>query len=154
MILSIANQKKTFYLIGDHQFLYEITTHCPKKIIQKETKILKQTKQELEEYFLGNLKHFTIPLSFSGTIFQNKVWEALKNIPYGTTVSYKYLAEKIGQPKAARAVGRAVHKNPLPFILPCHRVVGTSGSLTGYALGIDIKKWLLKLECKEKKIDE
>ena len=95
---------------------------------------------------MGKVKNFDLPIKFSGTPFQNKVWKALCRIPFGETWSYKQLAEEIGQPKAYRAVGGANNKNPLGIIVPCHRVIGKDGSMTGYAGGIGYKVKLLKLE--------
>ncbi|MDE6751647.1 MAG: methylated-DNA--[protein]-cysteine S-methyltransferase [Eubacterium sp.] len=101
---------------------------------------------QLKEYLGGARKNFDLPLEMNGTEFQQKVWNELCNIPYGETRSYKDIAEKIGNPKAARAVGSANNKNKFMIIVPCHRVVGANGSLTGYAGGIDMKKKLLELE--------
>ncbi len=101
---------------------------------------------QLDKYFQGKLKKFRIKTHLFGTDFQLQVWTALRVIPYGSTVSYHYVAEAIGNPDASRAVGGAVGKNPISIIIPCHRVIGERGSLTGYAGGIDRKKKLLKLE--------
>lgn len=108
--------------------------------------VIQQTIKELEEYFAGSRKVFTVPLDLRGTEFQKKVWEALREIPYGETRSYKEIAEKIGNPKASRAVGMANHRNPIGIVVPCHRVVGANGKLTGYAGGIPMKQALLELE--------
>lgn len=108
--------------------------------------VIQQTIKELEEYFAGNRKVFTVPLDLRGTEFQKKVWEALREIPYGETRSYKEIAEKIGNPKASRAVGMANHRNPIGIVVPCHRVVGANGKLIGYAGGIPMKQALLELE--------
>lgn len=102
--------------------------------------------QELTDYFEGKLQKFTVPIHFSGTPFQTKVWQALQMIPYATTVSYGQIAQQIGHPKAVRAVGRAVGSNPFPIIVPCHRVIGSNGSLTGFAYGLTPKRWLLDHE--------
>ena len=101
---------------------------------------------QLEEYFAGTRKKFDVPLDLEGTDFQKKVWEELKKIPYGKTISYKTLAEKLGDVKSIRAVGKANGQNPIAIIIPCHRVIGSNGSLTGYAGGLDIKEKLLHLE--------
>ena len=101
---------------------------------------------QLEEYFAGTRKKFDVPLDLEGTDFQKKVWEELKKIPYGKTISYKTLAEKLGDVKSIRAVGKANGQNPIAIIIPCHRVIGSDGSLTGYAGGLDIKEKLLHLE--------
>ena len=102
---------------------------------------------ELDTYFKGNLKRFKQKIKFvSGTEFEHKVWLALKDIPYGETRSYKWIAKAIGSPKAIRAVGQALKKNPLPIILPCHRVIASDGSIGGFSCGVSVKKWLLKHE--------
>ena len=108
--------------------------------------VLMQAERELEEYFAGRRTAFSVPLSMHGTPFQMAVWAALRAIPYGETRSYGELARRIGRPGACRAVGMANHVNPLPILVPCHRVVGADGHLTGYAGGLDVKKYLLELE--------
>lgn len=108
--------------------------------------LLARTARELEEYFAGGRRTFTVPLAPSGTDFQRKVWTALRVIPYGETVSYGDLARRIGKPGAAIAVGQANSRNPIPIIVPCHRVIGSDGKLVGYAGGLEIKKALLRLE--------
>lgn len=108
--------------------------------------LLQETERQLQQYFAGEREHFDLPLDFVGTEFQQKVWQALLTIPFGETRSYSQIAEQIGSPKAVRAVGAAVGRNPLSVVVPCHRVVGTDGSLTGYAGGLDRKKSLLNLE--------
>lgn len=112
----------------------------------KETPLLKKAVYELDEYFNCGRKSFDLPLSLKGTDFQIKVWYELMNIPYGKTMSYGELAEKVGNKRACRAVGMANNKNPIPIIIPCHRVIGKNGSLTGYAGGLNKKQFLLKLE--------
>ncbi len=102
--------------------------------------------QQIDEYFHGRRKHFDFPLDFSGTPFQLAVWRELMNIPYGETRSYGEIARKLGRPGASRAVGMANHDNHLAIVIPCHRVVGHDGSLTGYAGGIRLKEQLLSLE--------
>ena len=102
--------------------------------------------KELEEYFKGKRKEFTVPCRPEGTDFQKRVWEALTRIPYGETRTYKEIAAEAGNPKASRAVGMANNKNPVPIIIPCHRVVGSDGRLTGYAGGLGVKEFLLNLE--------
>lgn len=104
-------------------------------------------KKQLDEYFHGKRKNFDLNIKFiKGTDFQLNVWKALSEIPYGETVSYKYIAEKLNNPKAVRAVGGANNKNPIAIIIPCHRVIGASGKMVGYAEGIDKKEFLLRLE--------
>lgn len=105
---------------------------------------------QLEEYFSGKRKIFELNTFCAGTVFQKQVWNELTTIPYGTTVTYKYIAEKINNPKAVRAVGGANHCNPISIIIPCHRVVGSDGSLTGFGGGLDKKKWLLEHEVTHK----
>lgn len=102
--------------------------------------------QQLEEYFAGRLQTFTIPLSLHGTAFQLSVWKALQTIPYGVTASYGTIAKKIRNPKASRAVGAANGNNPVSIIVPCHRVIGSTGKLVGYGGGLPIKTALLELE--------
>lgn len=103
-------------------------------------------KAEIEAYFAGNLTKFSFPLEMRGTTFQCKVWQALLEIPYGSTWSYGQLAQFIGEPKGAQAVGAANGQNPIWLLVPCHRVVGANGDLTGYAGGIEVKRWLLQHE--------
>lgn len=103
-------------------------------------------KFQLSEYFYGNRMSFDLPLDIKGTPFQQKVWQALLKIPYAHTTSYKDIAKKIGSPNAYRAVGQACGANPIPIIIPCHRVLSSDGSIGGYSAGIDIKKWLLSFE--------
>ena len=103
-------------------------------------------KNILNDFSHHQRKSFDIPLLLEGTAFQKKVWNALLSIPYGHTVSYQEIASMIGHPQSARAVGGAVHNNPIMIIIPCHRVIGSDGSLTGYAYGLELKKRLLELE--------
>ena len=110
------------------------------------TPMLDAVAAQLEEYFAGRRRTFALPCRPRGTSFQQSVWEALSSIPYGETASYGEVARRIGRPEAARAVGAAVGRNPLSIIVPCHRVLGTSGRLTGYAGGLDRKQALLALE--------
>jgi methylated-DNA-[protein]-cysteine S-methyltransferase len=107
---------------------------------------LLETEQQLKEYFGGTRKVFSMDLDINGTDFQKKVWKALLDIPWGETRTYKQIAEQIGNPKAVRAVGAANGKNPISIIAPCHRVIGTSGKLTGFAGGLENKALLLRLE--------
>ncbi len=112
----------------------------------KETDLLKEAKAQLDEYFAGKRKSFDLPLAPDGTAFQHRVWRALQEIPYGETRSYGEIARAIGSDKAARAVGMANNRNPIPIIIPCHRVVGANGKLVGYGGGLEIKAQLLDLE--------
>ena len=111
-----------------------------------ETELIKESYRQLTEYLSGKRKEFNLPLLLKGTSFQKQVWEELMNIPFGETRSYKQIAEAIGNPKAVRAVGMANNKNPLLIVVPCHRVIGANGKLVGYAVGLDKKEFLLKLE--------
>jgi len=110
------------------------------------TELLRDAGNQLMEYFQGKRKEFTLPLSPQGTKFRKKVWAALCTIPYGQTRSYGEIAAQIGNPRAARAVGGANNKNPIMIFIPCHRVVGADGSLTGFACGVGVKKYMLDLE--------
>ena len=113
-----------------------------------ETKISRQVAEELEAYFSGTLKSFKTPLAYTGTDFQRGVWGTLKTIPYGETFSYAKQAANMNKPKAVRAVANANRLNKIAIIVPCHRVIGSNGSLTGYAGGLDKKKWLLEHEAR------
>lgn len=115
-------------------------------IIEKEHPLLSQTKQQLEEYFSHQRREFDLPIHFAGTEFQNAAWNALLKVPYGETRSYAQQAELIGNPKAVRAIGRANGLNPISIIVPCHRIIGKSGKLTGYASGLGDKAYLINLE--------
>jgi len=108
--------------------------------------VLRETEKQLGEYFAGKRKRFSVKLDPKGTVFQNQVWEALRTIPYGETRSYGQIAAQIGNARAMRAVGAANGKNPISIIVPCHRVIGASGRLTGFAGGLDVKEHLLTLE--------
>ncbi len=108
--------------------------------------VLRETRRQLDEYFAGARTEFDLPLEFTGTPFQQRVWSLLRTIPYGTTTSYGELACRLGDPHATRAVGAANGRNPIPIIVPCHRVVGAHGELTGFGGGIDRKRWLLEHE--------
>ena len=119
-----------------------------KNSIQKETSLIKNTKQQLDEYFAGKRKKFDIPIKLDGTDFQIKVWKELLKIPYGETCSYLDIAKCIGNPKASRAVGMANNKNKIIIIVPCHRVIGSNKKLVGYACGLEVKEKLLELERK------
>lgn len=114
---------------------------------KKETDLIKTI--QLMEYFEGKRTTFDVPIRLEGTRFQTKVWEELRKIPYGETRSYGEIAKMVGVPKGARAVGGANHNNPILIIVPCHRVIGSSGSLVGFGAGIPVKEMLLKLENKE-----
>jgi methylated-DNA-[protein]-cysteine S-methyltransferase len=108
--------------------------------------VILHTERQITEYFGGKRRSFDLPLKFYGTDFQTRVWRALRAIPFGETRSYKDLAVEVGSPQACRAVGAANGRNPLSIIVPCHRVIGASGKLTGFAGGLATKDWLLKFE--------
>ncbi len=116
------------------------------KIIQQENAIIKNTLKQLSEYFVGKRRQFDLPIDADGTEFQQKVWQTLCEIPFGQSWNYGQLAKAIGNKNASRAVGAANGKNPISIIVPCHRVIGADGSLTGYAGGLAAKEWLLKHE--------
>jgi len=114
---------------------------------QSDTKgVLKNIRKELDQYFAGRLKQFSTPVAFRGTPFQTTVWQELRRIPYGETISYLELAKRIDNQKAVRAVGMANGANPIAIIVPCHRVIGSNGSLTGFGGGLPTKRALLELE--------
>ncbi|WP_042350614.1 methylated-DNA--[protein]-cysteine S-methyltransferase [Bacillus massiliigorillae] len=128
--------------------IYFQNENIPEDLIEFETDLIKEAGQQIQEYFAGKRKDFTIPLAPNGTPFMQSVWKALIEIPYGETRSYKDVAESIENPKAVRAVGMANNRNPLPIVIPCHRVIGANGKLVGYGGGLDIKILLLDLEKK------
>lgn len=123
---------------------------APKAEPDSPTPLLRQAARQLEEYFAGRRKVFDLPLNPQGTPFQQKVWRALCAVPYGQTASYGRIAAAVGSPKACRAVGMANHANPIAIFIPCHRIIGSDGSLTGYGGGLDIKRALLALEAKHR----
>ncbi|MDP3387419.1 MAG: methylated-DNA--[protein]-cysteine S-methyltransferase [Eubacteriales bacterium] len=120
---------------------------------QKSNEHVDAAAEQLMAFFMGERQEFMLTYDIIGTDFRMKVWNELQKIPYGSTISYKELAFRVGNPKAVRAVGGANNKNPLGIVIPCHRVIGADGSLVGYAEGIDKKKWLLDLENKHKKLE-
>lgn len=124
----------------------EFVNDIPDVADYEETPLFKETIEQLDAYFSGKLKVFDLPLAPHGTDFQLKVWKELREIPFGQTVSYQELAERCGNQKAYRAVGQANNRNPIAIIIPCHRVIGKNGDLTGYAGGVDIKQFLLEHE--------
>ena len=113
---------------------------------EKPGEIFQRAFRQLEEYFAGRRRNFQLPLAPAGTAFQRQVWSALENIPYGQTMSYGALAARAGSPRAFRAAGQACRRNPLAIVIPCHRAVGWDGRLTGFAGGLAIKEFLLRLE--------
>jgi methylated-DNA-[protein]-cysteine S-methyltransferase len=124
------------------------------QFIERETKDMENVFRQIQEYLGGKRKIFDVQIRWRGTDFQESVWAQLVKIPYGKTCSYKEIAQQIGIPKGARAVGRANHNNPIPIIVPCHRVIGASGNLVGYGGGLDLKQKLLALEAKHKMNDD
>jgi len=134
LTLSSDSMSVTALRFGDHR---SGLPSCP---------VLEQAAGELAEYFSGVRREFSVPLSPRGTLFQQSVWAELRAIPYGRTAAYADIAARLGNPNACRAVGNANNRNPLPIFIPCHRVVGKNGSLTGYAGGLTAKQFLLELE--------
>ncbi|WNL47718.1 methylated-DNA--[protein]-cysteine S-methyltransferase [Dyella sp. BiH032] len=139
-------------LVADTQGLREVwfETGRHRKLLQPDWILaperLAEPRRQLEEYFAGARTHFDLKLHPVGTPFQRAVWEELGRIPYGVTISYAELARRIGQPLAVRAVGAANGRNPIPIVLPCHRVIGSNGSLTGFGGGLPTKRFLLSME--------
>lgn len=134
------------YLVCDGRTLRGIHFSKPPEMLRK-GKAHPQLKKELREYFESGREEFTAKIEFSsGTDFDKAVWQALSEIPYGETRTYKWLAEKIGNPNASRAVGQALSRNPIPLVVPCHRIIESDGSPGGYSGGINIKRRLLDLE--------
>lgn len=140
--LTIGSRENNKKYIWDNYEKYVLKNRTPK--------ILEEAKKQIDEYFKGKRKKFELKLKIEGTDFQKKVWNALLEIPYGETRSYKQIAEMIGNPKAFRAVGLANNKNKIGIIIPCHRVIGANGKLVGYASGLENKRFLLDLEKKFK----
>lgn len=136
----------SLYLIATETHLINIQFTQPQKALLQTTELLSMATIQLDEYFQGKRTIFSLPFKLTGTPFQLAVWKELQNIPYGQTTSYKEIAQKINKPKAYRAVGMANNKNPLPIIIPCHRVIGSNGKLIGYAGGLKLKNYLLELE--------
>lgn len=128
------------------RFDAEIPGGCIRRTETNASPLLLRAARELAEYFAGSRRDFTLPLAPQGTPFQQAVWAALRTIPYGQTRTYGQIAARIGHPRSCRTVGMANHRNPLPIVIPCHRVVGSSGALTGYAGGLPVKEFLLNLE--------
>ena len=142
----------TLTLVADDQGLRYIefeTARYPRDLSpewRRDTAFFKTAKAQLKAYFSGKNDRFDLPLAPQGTPFQQRVWQTLRTIPYGSVVSYGWVAEHIGNPKAVRAVGGANARNPLPVVIPCHRVIGSNGTLTGFGGGLDVKARLIELE--------
>lgn len=135
------------YLIFSGNLLTGVAFQKPQRIPLKKGVTPKNFVHELSAYFRGNDKGFTQKIHFlSGTEFERKVWSSLRNVPYGETRTYKWIAEQAGRPKATRAVGQALSKNPIPIVLPCHRIIESDGSIGGYSSGVKIKRRLLEME--------
>jgi len=133
-------------IVGDENGISVISVSDDGEVSSTISSILKESVSQLNEYFEGKRTHFTFKLNPQGTEFQQKVWKGLLEIPFGKTMTYMELSKKLGDVKAIRAVASANGKNPLWIVVPCHRVIGTDGSLTGYAGGLWRKKWLLEYE--------
>jgi methylated-DNA-[protein]-cysteine S-methyltransferase len=138
---------------GNDEGLQLIEFHAPRHPMRRgehwregDHPVLRQAEAQLGEYFAGKRRHFALPLAPQGTDFQREVWWELANIPFGGTISYADLAQRVGRPTATRAVGAANGRNPIPIVLPCHRVIGADGSLTGFGGGLPTKQFLLQLE--------
>ena len=138
-------------IIGDEHSVNTLTFREGKLPTQEPLPdIMRQCLEEMEAYFAGSLRTFTFPIAQPGTEFQQTVWQQLRDIPYAQTISYLQLAKRINNPKSIRAVGTTNGKNRIAIVVPCHRVIGSDGSLTGYAGGLWRKKWLLEHEMKQK----
>ncbi len=137
-------------IIGDENGISEISVLSEGEVTAKIPKNLKECVSQLQDYFDGKRNHFDFKINPQGTDFQQRVWQELLNIPFGKTMSYLDLSKKLGDVKAIRAVASANGRNPLWIVVPCHRVIGTDGSLTGYAGGLWRKKWLLEHESPSK----
>ncbi|WP_027408391.1 methylated-DNA--[protein]-cysteine S-methyltransferase [Anoxybacteroides tepidamans] len=152
-----SKQLGTIYIVSDGEAIVNVELfedgweklHEQYEMVKSESSLLQEALHQFDEYFCGKRKQFQLPLKWKGTPFQEKVWTALCDIPYGKTVSYSEIAEKIGHPKAVRAVGQANRANELAIIVPCHRVIGKNRALTGYAgQRTDVKEALLQMESK------
>jgi len=135
------------YMIFSGKFLCGISFQKPHNIPFKRDAAPKNFMRELSAYFGGSARHFRQEIKFlTGTEFEQDVWYGLKDVPFGETRTYKWIAEKVGRPAAVRAVGRALSKNPIPIIVPCHRIIESDGSIGGYSSGVDRKRRLLEME--------
>ena len=133
-------------LVEEDGALLAISLKSIQEGTELETTIIKEAHRQITEYLKGERKVFDLPIQLRGTDFQQQVWTALLDIPYGETRSYKQIAEAIGNPKGMRAVGMANNRNPLLIVVPCHRVIGANGSMVGYGEGVEMKEFLLRLE--------
>lgn len=141
-----ATDKGVCYIGSPKEDERDMAKRFPTAVLEKNPEALKPYMDELAEYFEGKRRQFSMPADVKGTAFQEAVWEALKEIPYGETCAYSDIAEKIGKPAAVRAVGTAIGANPVSIVVPCHRVIGKNGAITGYRGGIAMKEHLLELE--------
>jgi methylated-DNA-[protein]-cysteine S-methyltransferase len=142
----IASEKGLRAILWGAEDVERIASVDTDELIEGSTPILDRAVTQLEEYFDGTRREFDLPLDPLGTPFQQSAWMVLRSIPYGQTISYGQQALQLGDPNKARAVGAANGKNPLSIVVPCHRVIGSTGHLTGFAAGLDIKSWLLDHE--------
>lgn len=146
-IFLFGNNKEILKIfINNSSVCLELIKQC-----NRQDNLFIECKKQILEYLAGKRKNFDINIKINGSEFQTKVWNELLNIPYGTLKTYKDVAVNIGHPTASRVVGLAVHNNPLPIIIPCHRVIGSNGKLTGYAYGLELKQFLISLESNNKK---
>lgn len=130
-----------------------LTRELQADICEQEDAVISEARSRLDGYFRRECREFDLPLLLVGTDFQKRVWQALQQIPYGTVISYKQLAERVGMPSATHAVANANNRNAISIIIPCHRVIGADGSLTGYGGGLDTKRYLLDLEQNNQVLD-
>lgn len=145
-ILGLMKIVEEDHHIIEISFSTDINRIEKENMIKKETTLLKEANKQLKAYLNGELTTFSLPMSPKGTLFMKSVWKQLQQIPYAQTATYKEIAINLNNPNAARAVGLANHRNPIPIIIPCHRVIGTNGKLVGYAGGIERKSQLLAIE--------
>jgi len=145
-------------LVGDGENIHKIIFPNdrrptePDDAWEHDDSVFSALAQQLDAYFEGKLKQFSVPLTPEGTEFQRSVWDALQQVDYGETCSYRDIATAIGKPSASRAVGAANGANPIPIVIPCHRIIGTNGTLTGFAGGLHTKQWLLSHEAGEQSL--
>ncbi len=146
LLLSATEKGLKRIMLPSADQLQQLRQECKEDTLIENREINKNAIRQLQQYFKGERKQFSLSLDLRATKFQKKVLKAVQKVPYGTTRSYKDIAEKIGTPKAVRAVGNANRTNPLPIIIPCHRTIGSDGSMTGYGGGIELKRKLLEFE--------
>ncbi|KJS83528.1 MAG: hypothetical protein JM58_12585 [Peptococcaceae bacterium BICA1-8] len=140
-----------FLAFSDNNYVEMLNNKIPGKVLIEKGSFVQEPLEQVSEYFRGQRQNFTCSLDLEGTVFQKKVWQALREVPYGQTCSYEDIASKIDNIKGVRAVGQANGKNPISIIVPCHRVIRKSGHLGGYSSGLDIKRFLLNWEEENKK---